>query len=257
MTNDEPTVESVRAALRDYAAPEDAVVLASFFKSGPGEYGEGDQFLGVRVPDTRKVVPMADGLSMDDLLLLLGSPIHEERLLALLAMVRRFERGALETKEEIVAAYLANARLVNNWDLVDSSAAQILGAWLLERPPKELKTLRRLAKSENLWERRIAIIATYAFIRAGNFAPVFEIAEALMSDSHDLIHKASGWMLREAGKRDPEPLRAFLTEHAAVMPRTMLRYAIERFTPAERQRWMAVKAASAVKRRTRPMTKPE
>ena len=210
--------------------------LQRFFKTGPGEYAEGDLFIGVTVPDLRRVCRECRGAAIPDILALLGSAVHEERLLALLLLVETFRRGTDETKREVYRLYLANTKFINNWDLVDSSAPHIVGAWLFTR---SRAPLRRLARSSSLWERRIAIIATQFFIRNGDVGETFRIADLLLTDHHDLIHKAVGWMLREIGKRDRAAQVAFLREHHAAMPRTSLRYAIEHFPERERKRYLA------------------
>lgn len=223
--------------LHALACPERAVVSQGFFKTGPGEYGEGDKFLGLTVPQIRAVMPQTDALKEADLLTLLHSAWHEERLLALLILVRRFEKANKDetARAHIVELYLANMKWINNWDLVDTSAPYILGAWLLTH---ERAVLQKLAASKNLWEQRIAVLATQTFIRAGEFADTIQLCERFLTHKHDLMHKACGWMLREAGKRDEAVLRAFLDKHAARMPRTMLRYAIEKLTATERSRYM-------------------
>ena len=232
----ETNLAGVRRLLRAAARPEDAAVVRRFFKTGPGQYGEGDRFLGVRVPALRRVVLQSDGLDWSGLRALLRSGYHEERLLALLLLVRWFERGTPDARERIFRFYLANTRYINNWDLVDLSAPRIAGAWLLDRPRD---ILDGLAVSPNLWERRIAVLATFAFIQSGQFDDLHRVVEKLLPDRHDLIHKACGWMLREAGKRNRRALVEFLELHAAAMPRTMLRYAIEKLPPPERRRWLA------------------
>jgi 3-methyladenine DNA glycosylase AlkD len=229
------TTAEIRQLLRTSARPEHAEVLKRFFKTGPGEYGEGDRFLGLRVPAIRGVVRQSDGLALSGVLALLRSKFHEERLLALLILVRRFEHGSPEARERLFSTYMAHREFVNNWDFVDLSAPRILGAWLLDRP-RDL--LYELAKSANLWERRMAVLATFAFIRQGQLEDTLRLVEGLLSDRHDLIHKGCGWMLREAGDRDKRALTDFLERHAARMPRTMLRYAIEKLPPPERKRWM-------------------
>lgn len=226
---------ALQRKLRDAAQPGRAESLAWFFKTGPGQYGEGDKFLGVRVPDIRAVAMLDDGES--DVSLLLESPWHEERLLALLILVRRFERGDLSTKKRVFDFYLSSTRWINNWDLVDVSAYKIVGAWLLDRPRP---VLRRLARSGSLWERRIAIVSTHAFIRNGDLEETFELTKLLLRDPEDLMHKACGWMLREAGKRDQPALEAFLQRHVRRMPRTMLRYAIEKFPEARRRCFLSM-----------------
>ena len=212
--------------------------MARFFKCGPGEYGEGDRFIGLTVPAQRRVARQFRDLPLAEVDVLLHSPVHEERLTALFIMVDQFRRHEAR-RGGIVSLYLRRLRRVNNWDLVDSSAPQILGAWLLDKPRGRLD---RLARSRNLWERRVAIVATLRFIANGESADAIRIATLLLHDEHDLIHKATGWMLREVGKRaSEEALRAFLARHAARMPRTMLRYAIERLPPRERARWLALR----------------
>ena len=216
--------------LKEIADPEHARVVQSFFKTGPGEYGEGDRFLGLRVPEIRAVVREYRELAMAEVETLLASPFHEARVLALLIMVHRYK-----SDPSVYHVYMRNLRHVNNWDLVDTSAPHIVGAHLESR---SRAPLRKLARSKSLWERRIAMIATQRFIRNGEFEDALQIATLLIDDEHDLIHKAVGWMLREVGDRDVDILRRFLQKHAATMPRTALRYAIEHFSPAERKRWM-------------------
>jgi 3-methyladenine DNA glycosylase AlkD len=230
---------AARAALHAQGDARRAKGVAAFFKTGPGEYGEGDVFLGVSVPTTRAIARAHADLSLSDLRALLASPVHEERMLALVVLVAQYERGDAAARAERFDFYLANLAGVNNWDLVDTSAAQIVGARVLASRDRRL--LPRLARSKIMWERRVAMVATLAFIRAGDSATAFAIAELLLGDTHDLMHKAVGWMLREVGKRvDEGALRGFLEVHAATMPRTALRYAIERFSPAERKRWLGV-----------------
>jgi len=207
-----------------------------FFKTAPGEYGGGDRFLGIRVPNLRRVAREFRSLSLKDVEELLASKWHEERLLALVILVNQYARASDAEREAIYRLYLASTQHINNWDLVDVSAAQIVGAYLLDR---DRRVLYRLAKSRSVWERRIAIIATAWFIRADQFDDTFAIVERLLGDKHDLIHKAAGWMLREIGKRDREAEERFLRKYAPRMPRTMLRYAIERFPKALRQRYLA------------------
>lgn len=233
-------LSDIRQALRLLAAPARAAGALRFFKTGPGEYGEGDKFLGVTVPQTRSLLPQSQALTEADVLTLLHSEWHEERLLALLILVRRFGEAAQDdaTRQHLVRLYLTNTAWINNWDLVDSSAPQILGTWLLRR---ERRILRRLAKSESLWEQRIAIVATHVLIRDGQFDDTLTLCEHFLTHRHDLMHKACGWMLREVGKRDEVVLKRFLAQHAIRMPRTMLRYAIERFTADERQHYLEVR----------------
>jgi 3-methyladenine DNA glycosylase AlkD len=226
----------VRKELKSMADPDKAAILQRFFKTGLGQYGEGDIFIGVMVPQSRKVAKKFSQLQLVEVKMLLYSSIHEERLVALLILVWRYSSAlsSREEKEEIVKFYLDNIKQVNNWDLVDLSAPNILGAHLIDR---DRMLLYRLARSENVWERRIAILATYHFIRNGDFSDTLKIAEMLLQDRHDLIHKAAGWMLREVGKRDVASEEAFLEKHRSVMPRTMLRYAIERLPESKRRRY--------------------
>lgn len=229
------TARAIEARLRSLADATIAEGHLRFFKCGPGQYGEGDAFLGINVPTLRTLSKEFTPAPVADLIVLLQSRWHEARLLALMILVRKYERET-EVRDEIYRRYLANTPRINNWDLVDASAPNIVGAHLLEghRAP-----LYALARSESLWERRIAIVATQHFIRHDDFDDTLRIAEILLDDRHDLIHKASGWMLREAGKRDRALLERFLRKHAKRMPRTMLRYAIERFPPKLRAQYMA------------------
>lgn len=229
------TAREASARLASLGTPERARVNLSFFKTGEGEYGHGDRFVGVTTPDLRRVAAMCRDLPEHETLELLWSPIHEERLLALLLFVRRYERGDEEDRRGVYARYLANTGCVNNWDLVDASAPGIVGAHLISR---SRRPLLRLAASADLWERRIAIVATFAFIRRGEFDDTLAVTERLMGDRHDLIHKACGWMLREVGKRDEPLLESYLAERYGTMPRTMLRYAIERFPEARRRAYL-------------------
>jgi 3-methyladenine DNA glycosylase AlkD len=231
----------VRAAMRALADPERAVNSARFFKTGPGQYGEGDRFMGITVPEVRKVARAYAALPLAECVALLESPWHEERLVALLILVAAHERGTTAEREAIHRAYLAHTDRVNNWDLVDTSASVLVGSHV---PQKGIKLLERLAKSDSLWERRIAMIATLWTIRQDDFAPTIRIAERLLGDTHDLMHKAVGWMLREMGKRDEAALTDFLDTHAARMPRTALRYAIERLSESRKRRYMAIPRAS-------------
>lgn len=230
----------LRQKLRQDATPSQAAIARRFFKTGPGEYGEGDRFLGLKVPQLRAELPHTDALSEADVLDLLHSEWHEERLLALLVLGRRFSRAKQDpaTQQHLVNLYLAHTKWINNWDLVDSSAPQILGAWLLRR---DRAVLDRLAASTSLWEQRIAILATQAFIRAGDSADTLRLSTLFLSHPHDLMHKACGWMLREVGKRDVKPLLAFLDQHTTKMPRTLLRYAIEKLPEETRQAYLTMK----------------
>ncbi|QEH38129.1 DNA alkylation repair enzyme [Aquisphaera giovannonii] len=232
---------AIRDRLRGLGDPEAAALAARYFKTGPGQYGEGDVFLGIRVPVLRGLAREYRDAPRPVLLSLLRSPVHEDRLLALLILVGQFQRGGEAARRRIYDLYLANTRFINNWDLVDTSARDIVGAFLATR---DRAPLDALAGSESLWERRIAIIATFHFIRAGQVADTLRIAEVLLGDPEDLIHKAVGWMLREVGKRDATALAGFLRAHHRTMPRTMLRYAIERLPEAERRAFLEGMPAS-------------
>ena len=223
--------EQVKAELEKLSDPERAMKLQRFFKTGKGEYGEGDVFIGVRVPDQRRIAKKNRNISLSDVLELLRSEIHEHRLTALFILTEQFNKGDEEARQRIVDLYLRNTANVNNWDLVDSSAHKILGVWLVDKPRGVLYDLSR---SESLWERRISIISTFAFIQRDDLVDALALAGVLVGDGHDLIHKASGWVLREVGKKDQLVLEEFLLEHFETMPRTMLRYAIERL-PEERR----------------------
>ena len=225
----------IRRELKSMADPNKAAIMQQFFKTGPGQYGEGDIFIGVMVPQSRRVAKKFCQLPLGEVRTLLYSHIHEERLVALLILAWGYSvSSSREKEEEIVKFYLDNIKQVNNWDLVDLSAPNILGTHLVDR---DRKLLYRLAGSENVWERRIAIVATHRFIRNGDFSDTLKIAEMLLQDRHDLIHKATGWMLREVGKRDAAAQEAFLEKHWRVMPRMMLRYAIERLPESKRRRY--------------------
>ena len=217
---------NIKHDLEKLADPKKAKILSRFFKTGKGEYGEGDIFLGIKVPDQRKVAAKYKDITLEDVQELLESKIHEHRLTSLFILVSKYKKADDPGKKEIVDFYLKNTKNINNWDLVDSSAPYILGNYLRDKGKPILYTL---AKSGNLWERRIAMLSTYAFIRTNEFEDTLKIAEILLSDKHDLIHKAVGWMLREVGNRDPEKEEEFLKKHCKMMPRTMLRYAIEKF----------------------------
>ena len=211
--------------------PEQAAVLRRFFKTGPGQYGEGDLFRGIKVPALRQIVKKYPDLPLADAERLLHAGQHEDRLLGLLFLVAGFEKGGAEVRSGIYRLYLDNTRFINNWDLVDVTAPHIVGAYLFDR---NRAPLRSLARSALLWERRIAIVATFYFIRRNQFDDTLKIAGMLLGDKHDLMHKAVGWMLREVGKRDLAAEEGFLQKHCGHMPRTMLRYAIERFDPDKR-----------------------
>lgn len=223
---------NLRKELKKKSSAQKAKILQRFFKTGQGEYGEGDVFLGIVVPEIRKTAERHKDLKLQDVVDLLHSKIHEERLTALLIMVDKFQAG----EKAIYDEYLANTKYINNWDLVDLTAHKIIGRYLFNR---EKEVLYKLAKSRNIWERRISIIATFEFIKNFKFNDSLKIAKVLLKDDHDLIQKAVGWMLREIGKRDLRTEEAFLKKHYKSMPRTMLRYAIERFPEKKRRRYLA------------------
>ncbi|MDZ4165983.1 MAG: DNA alkylation repair protein [Smithellaceae bacterium] len=225
----------MRQRLRQFASGEKAIILQRFFKTGPGQYGEGDRFLGIVTPDIRLVAKECRDAPLAAIRKLLRSMWHEERLLALLILVGRFERGDARIQKKICDLYLRSARFINNWDLVDLTAPKIVGPFLADKPRAPLY---RLAASENLWERRIAILATFHFIRRGDFTDTLAISGLLLRDREDLLHKAVGWMLRETGKRDSAVLEGFLRKHYAALPRTTLRYAIERFPEPKRKQYL-------------------
>lgn len=218
-----------------FANPQRAKDCAWFFKTGKGEYGEGDRFLGLTVPEQRKIAKKYSELSLRDLQSLLNSKFHEHRFIALVILVNRFQKAGDADKKKIVNFYLKNTNRINNWDLVDVSAHKILGPYLFD---KDKKILFKLAKSKSLWERRIAVISTLYFIANKRFDTSLKIAELLLNDNHDLIHKAVGWMLREIGNRDQQAEEKFLKRYCKAMPRTMLRYAVEKFSPEKRRFYM-------------------
>jgi 3-methyladenine DNA glycosylase AlkD len=238
------TAAEVQAELARLADPGRVPGLLRFFKTGPGEYAQGDRFRGLVVPQVRAVVKQAGGLALTELGRLVESPWHEDRLAGLLVAVRQYPGATPAGRRALYEFYLEAARAgrINNWDLVDVTAERVVGAWLRDRPERG-PALDRLAGSGLLWERRIAVLATLHFIRCGEFGDTLRLAARLRDDPHDLMHKAVGWMLREVGKRDRAALDGFLATHAARMPRTMLRYAIEKHSPAERQRWRAERTA--------------
>ena len=227
--------EEVRKRLKKLGTKERAEVSQRFFKTGPGEYGEGDVFLGVRVPDLRQLAKEFQDLDSKGIRSLLRSRIHEERAVALLILVRNYPRGGQRDQERIYAFYMNHLGFINNWDLVDVSAEHVVGAFLRD---KSKKPLYLLARSKDLWERRVSILATFHYIKRNEFSETLKIARRLLSDEQDLIHKAVGWMLREVGKRDLAVEEKFLKAHYGKMPRTMLRYAIERFPEPKRQRYL-------------------
>jgi 3-methyladenine DNA glycosylase AlkD len=229
------TAGNIEQAVKRGGSKARAQVSARFFKTGPGEYGAGDTFSGLTVPACRVIAKQHRELKLSEIKKLLRSPIHETRLIGFLILVEQFKLGGKQEHEKIFKFYLANLKRTNNWDLVDLSSPKIAGNYLIDKP-KDI--LFKLAKSKNLWERRVAIVSTYAFIRAGHLTTTFKLAELLKSDHHDLMHKAIGWMLREVGKKDGQKLEKFLREHLASLPRTTLRYAIERFPETKRQKYL-------------------
>lgn len=223
------SVAEIRKAVQELADPARAAVLQTFFKTGPGEYGEGDVFAGLTVPQVRGLVRRFRDAGLDVVPALLASPVHEERLLALLLLVQRYRSDP----DAVFRLYRASFPRINNWDLVDASAYLIVGPHGVGRAQ-----LLRWAASDHVWTRRIAIVSTFHSIRRGRYGDTLAVAEALLGDRHDLLHKATGWMLREVGKRDVDALEGFLRRHHRKMPRTMLRYAIERFPEARRKAWL-------------------
>ena len=227
--------KSVKKELKAKANKEKAQILQRFFKTGKWQYGEGDVFLGIAVPELRKIAGKNGDVGMESLRKLLQSKIHEERFVALIILIRKFEKGDNVKKDKIVEFYLENLKWVNSWDLVDVSAYRILGNYLFKR---KKDVIYGLAVSENLWERRIAIMTTFYFIKNNQFADTFKISEILLEDEHDLIHKAIGWMLREVGKRDQKAEEIFIEKNYERIHRTTLRYAIEKFTKEKRNYYM-------------------
>lgn len=231
--------KQIIAVIREQTNPKKAKLLQGFFKTGPGQYGEGDIFWGLTVPQSRLIAKKYKDLNLVETKKLLQSKIHEIRLIALLILVEKFTHPTLKLRmvnqKNIVNFYLKNIKYINNWDLVDLTASKILGTWLLDKDPA---ILYKLVKSKNLWERRIAMIATYAFIKKNNFKHTLKLAEILLNDQHDLMHKAVGWMLREMGKQSKVDLINFLGKYTLKMPRTMLRYSIERLPEKQRKLYL-------------------
>lgn len=229
------SLEELRQTIKKSANPAQAKILSRFFKTGRGEYGEGDEFLGIKVPISRSIAKQFKDLTLTEIQELLNSPIHEERLIALFILIEHFKKADEHTKKIIFNFYLRNTKRVNNWDLVDLSAERIIGVYLLD---KDKSMLFKLARSKKLWERRIAIMSTFHFIKNGNYETTLAIADMLLKDEHDLIHKAVGWMLREIGNRNLKVEETYLEKHYKIMPRTMLRYAIEKFPEKIRQAYL-------------------
>lgn len=225
-------LKKLKSDLHSLGSPEKAKLLQGFFKTGKGEYGEGDSFLGVKVPECRAIAKKYNDLPLKEISELLKSKIHEERLTALLILLHRFQKNP---SKEIYDFYLSNTKYVNNWDLVDLTAHKIVGAFLVEKPRD---ILYKLASSSSLWERRISMVSTFAFLPEKDFKDSLALAEILLKDKHDLMHKAVGWVLREIGKKDLTVLKDFLKKHYKQMPRTALRYSIEKFPEAERKKYL-------------------
>lgn len=228
-------ISSVKKELLKNGDKEQAKHLSRFFKTGKGQYGEGDVFLGIKVPVQREIVKKFKDAELKEIQELLNDEIHECRLTGLLILVNRYKKA--EDKKKIFDFYLKNTKRINNWDLVDLTAPNIVGDFLLDKK-KEREILYSLVKSKNLWERRIAVLSTFTFLRNKDYKDVLKISEILLKDEQDLIHKAVGWMLRETGKRDKDVEVSFLKKHHKKMPRTMLRYSIEKFSPREREFFM-------------------
>jgi len=256
------TAESVKAVLEEESDQKRAKHLHGYFKTGPGGYGENDIFIGVPVPKMRALAKKEyKNIPLDESKILIASPIHEHRQTAVFFLVEKYndarrktikkcgkaspedEKKVMREKKEIVTLYLENLAHVNNWDLVDASASYILGEWFLETEPETLgeKTLKRLSESGNLWEQRVSVMTTHAFIRQGRFCPTLRLCEYFLPATHDLIHKCTGWMLREVGKRNESVLIQFLDEHAKEMPRTMLRYSVEKLDQDQKEKYMNAK----------------
>jgi 3-methyladenine DNA glycosylase AlkD len=221
--------------LQKLSSPEKAKIYQRFFKTGKGEYGEGDVFIGLTMPDQRSIAKKYQDLSLPKIQQLLKSKIHEYRMSGLMILVNKYKKASEEEKANIFNFYIKNTKRINNWDLVDVTCPRIVGNFLLN---KDKKILYELSRSKNLWERRIAIISTMAFIDKKQFEDALAISEILLPDKHDLIHKAVGWMLREVGKKDENTLKKFLRQHYDQLPRTTLRYAIEKFPETERKKWL-------------------
>ena len=238
-------LNQIKKELKQLSNPKKARILSRFFKTGKGEYGEGDIFLGIPVPEQRKVAKKHIDISFADLQELLNSKFHEYRLTGMLILVFKYEKTDIPGKNKIFRFYLNNTKNINNWDLVDLSAPKIIGDYLIN---KNRSILFELAKSNNLWEKRIAILSTLRFIKNNDFEDAISISKALLNDEHDLIHKAVGWMLREIGKRDQEKEEEFLRKYYGQMPRTMLRYAIEKFSENKRKKYLSKKSRKVLEK---------
>ena len=232
------TAAFVFEELKSMANPEKVAYLQRFFKTGPGEYAEGDLFLGLMNPQTRSIAKANKSLPISELQILLENRYHEARLCALVIATERYKRAKPVEKKELYDFFIKNTRYINNWDLIDDTCPHVIGEYLLD---KDRSILYKFAKSKNLWEQRIAIISSRTFVRNGDFKDTIVLAEMLIDHKHDLMHKAVGWMLREIGKRDKETLSEFLEKYATKMPRTALRYAIEHYPEPERQYFLKKK----------------
>lgn len=229
------SLSEIRKVISKQKNPKQALVLQRFFKTGKGDYGEGDVFYGIKVPEQRVIAKQFKDLLFKDLKELINSKVHEERLIAAFILVDQYKRGDEKKKKTVFDFYLKNRKGINNWDLVDLSAPKIVGAYLID---KEKDLLYKFANSKDLWEKRISIISTQAFLREHFYEDTLNISEILINDRHDLIHKAVGWMLREVGNRDMQTEEEFLMQHYKTMPRTMLRYAIEKFPEQKRKAYL-------------------
>jgi 3-methyladenine DNA glycosylase AlkD len=235
------SIDRIIAEMKVLANPVRAAHSQKFFRTGPGQYGAGDRFLGIRVPQVREVATRYRDLDLEKVHEMLCNPLHEIRLLALIILVMQFKKADQARQKAIYDLYMQNRQCINNWDLVDLSAPTIVGGWLQIR---SRAILSRLARSNSLWDRRISVLATFCFIQDGDFDDALSLAEILLDDSEDLVHKAVGWMLREIGKRDRKVEESFLKLHYKEMPRTMLRYAIEKFPESLRKRYLQGRVAA-------------
>ncbi|OGF33516.1 DNA alkylation repair protein [Candidatus Falkowbacteria bacterium RIFOXYA2_FULL_35_8] len=227
--------ENVKKELKKVADPKKAKDLSWFFKTGKGEYGEGDRFLGINMGEQRRIAKEFKDLELTEVQKLLKNKFHEERMTALLILVYKFAEADEKLRKQIFEVYLKNTKYINNWDLVDVTAPRIVGSYLID---KERKVLYKMARSKNLWQKRIAVLATFIFIKEKQFEDSLNIAKILLNDKHDLIHKAVGWMLREVGNQEQAVEEKFLQKYYKKMPRTMFRYAIEKFEEGKRQRYL-------------------
>ncbi|MDD4996051.1 MAG: DNA alkylation repair protein [Patescibacteria group bacterium] len=231
-----PESIKLKKELKRVANPKRAKTSQRFFKTGRGEYGEGDVFLGINTPQQRKIAAKYNNLSLTEIKKLLKEKIHECRFIALVILIKKYQKVEQKEKKQIFEFYLNNSKKINNWDLVDISAPKIIGDYLLDK--KNKKILYQLAKSNNLWQKRIAILATFSFIKNNEFEHTFKISKLLFNDQHDLIHKAIGWMLREVGNKNQKQEELFLKKYSKQMPRTALRYAIEKFDEKKRKEYL-------------------